>query len=1000
MKFDTAVPLAQGATGEVLKAWDNDSGRWVAIKILRHADAGWMVRMEREAAALKRLCHDHICPLLGTGTHRGLPCLYLQFIDGAPIDQALADADLNTRLKVLVDICAAIQYAHTADVLHRDLKPGNILVETRDDGQFHPYVVDFGLARSVSDATLTIDGQLLGTPGYMSPEQAAGRPATRQSDIYSLGVVAFELLSGCLPHRAESVAELLLQVVNFDAPSIRSVDPRLPETLNLVLHKCLERQPQLRYRSARDLHDELQACIRGRPVQAPRVGIAHRLKRRLIGSPRLAAAGLAGALGVLAAGAYGGYQQWRVQAVSEQVAALEQQISQAELNLRLIYTKPLHDVRAEVSEVVRPFQEPMNTSEPLLVRARLKAQGRLGFALGDHARVIESLSQALAAGAKDDLSKELLAHAHTDQYFQKLAVANRLRDVQRQSDAVQAAREAHLEPALALLRQLTHSTLSTTAALRARLEGNREEAVATLAVKPADEIWPLPRWHLAQKLIAEQALEQLRRGEIAGARRHLAEAGVLAIRATQYARSDPTSYRLRCSLLSLLASSAIVGDSVRTPDPASCDDLLTIDRDELENRLTAAAGFERLARLAHNQAQDPGPWLKRALEVLGDPEKASKAQALHRIGSLKFTAATWIGRTGEPSVSALEQAGVVLEKAYAANSSDPDLARELAALYAQMASAFYNERGADGDPLFAKSAALLRTTAQRWPDQASTLSRLAMTLSDQAYFRYARGVEAQALLAEAVTAAEQAARLRPDDVPTLAALARAAFTQMDYQILRGESPDVAGQIMERSYGRVISANPQRFASRFNQASGMANLADAWLSAGKSADALLGRLNARLDELYAMSDESQDLSYLQGMQHALAALAQIESGLPHESELSLAYQYLNQSTSLPLDGFLAWEKLAGLKLSVHRFAAQAEGFDVALFEVDLARLQEALEVHPKQHTLRALVSQLAQLGSAQSEINNVRQAQLAALAQQLLSQALEANPLLKTRFQQG
>ena len=190
------------------------------------------------------------------------------FVRGVTLDDWLTGQQLTRRdaAELCAKIADALHHAHEAGVVHRDLKPGNILI----DGDMEPHLVDFGLARrDVGEVTITLDGQVLGTPAYMSPEQARGEAhqADRRSDVYSLGVVLFQLLTGERPFRGNA-RMLVHQVINDEPPSPRKLNPHVALDLETITLKCLEKEPARRYQTALDVADELRRYLGGESIQS------------------------------------------------------------------------------------------------------------------------------------------------------------------------------------------------------------------------------------------------------------------------------------------------------------------------------------------------------------------------------------------------------------------------------------------------------------------------------------------------------------------------------------------------------------------------------------------------------------------------------------------------------------------------------------------------------------------------------------------------------------
>ncbi|MBN2477493.1 MAG: serine/threonine protein kinase [Pirellulales bacterium] len=323
-RFHLLSQLGSGAFGMVWKAHDTDLDRIVAIKVPRQEclDAGQVRRFLEEARACGRLKHPNIVSVYEARRHRQGVYIVAEFVSGQTLAERLEQGRPTAReaAELCRTIAEAMHYAHEAGVIHRDLKPSNILVD--DHGV--PHVADFGLAKLAADeATMTAEGQVLGTPGYMSPEQVQGdsRRVDRRTDVYALGVILFELLTGERPFRG-TVQRMIHQVIEAEAPRPRSLHGGVPRDLETICVKCLEKEPRRRYPSAKALADDLGRFLDGRPVKARPVRTCVRLWRwcrrnRLV-------AGLAWAVFlVLSAGLVAAGSQW---VRAERAAAREAQI--------------------------------------------------------------------------------------------------------------------------------------------------------------------------------------------------------------------------------------------------------------------------------------------------------------------------------------------------------------------------------------------------------------------------------------------------------------------------------------------------------------------------------------------------------------------------------------------------------------------------------------------------------------------------------------------------
>jgi WD40 repeat protein len=305
--------LGHGGMGVVYEAVHIALKRTVALKVILgagHAGAEHVARFRGEAESAARLQHANIVQIFEVGQRDGLPYFAMEFVSGGSLDKLLAGTPLAPRkAAALVEALArAMQFAHDHGIIHRDLKPGNVLLAP--DGT--PKIGDFGLAKRLDDVGhVTVSGAVMGTPCYMSPEQAAGRTAAigPLSDVYALGAILYEMLTGRPPFVGASSPETLLQVLSLEPLPPRRLLPQLPRDLETICLKCLEKKPERRYGSAKALADDLQRFLVGQPIVARPVAKLERAWKWTRRNPATAAA-YALALLLFVAGVVGASTAW------------------------------------------------------------------------------------------------------------------------------------------------------------------------------------------------------------------------------------------------------------------------------------------------------------------------------------------------------------------------------------------------------------------------------------------------------------------------------------------------------------------------------------------------------------------------------------------------------------------------------------------------------------------------------------------------------------------
>jgi thiol-disulfide isomerase/thioredoxin len=283
--------LGRGSMGVVYKARHVALGRLCALKMVLsggNASETELARFKTEREALARLQHPHIVGIYEVGQHQGQPFFSLELCPGGSLDRKvrgtpLVPAEAAQLVKALAE---AMHAAHSAGVVHRDLKPGNVLLTVNGT----PKVTDFGLARKLDDVGQTQTGAILGTPSYMAPEQAEGKKAVGPpADVYALGAILYDCLTGRPPFKAATTYDTILQVLNEEPVAPTLLSPKVPRDLETIALKCLRKEPDKRYASAQELADDLRRFLDGEPIRARRVGRVERAVKWARRSPTKAA---------------------------------------------------------------------------------------------------------------------------------------------------------------------------------------------------------------------------------------------------------------------------------------------------------------------------------------------------------------------------------------------------------------------------------------------------------------------------------------------------------------------------------------------------------------------------------------------------------------------------------------------------------------------------------------------------------------------------------------
>jgi serine/threonine-protein kinase len=267
-RYEVERELGKGAMGAVYLGKDPKISRTVAIKTMalsQEFEDDELVEVKerffREAETAGRLTHPNIVTIYDAGEEHDLAYIAMEFLKGSDLSQYIkADSLLPIKqvLSLIQRSAGGIDYAHQYNVVHRDIKPANIMWDPETDSL---KITDFGIAR-ITDSSKTKTGMVLGTPSYMSPEQLAGKKVTGQSDIFSLGVMLFQMVTGKLPFTGDSMATLMYKIANEKHPAPESINPKVPRCVTVIINRAMEKDVKKRYKRGKQMVDDINKCLK------------------------------------------------------------------------------------------------------------------------------------------------------------------------------------------------------------------------------------------------------------------------------------------------------------------------------------------------------------------------------------------------------------------------------------------------------------------------------------------------------------------------------------------------------------------------------------------------------------------------------------------------------------------------------------------------------------------------------------------------------------------
>ncbi|XXX81435.1 serine/threonine-protein kinase [Sorangium sp. So ce134] len=767
-RFEDFHLLGRGGMGVVYRARDLRLGRRVAIKLLA-ASAQADGSLLREARSQARLRHENVCEVHEAGVADHVPFLVMRYIDGPSLQEARGDLTLEEKVRAVRAVAAALHEAHRLGLVHRDVKPSNIMLERGEDGAYRPYLMDFGIAREAGESGHTLTGALLGTPAYMAPEQAAGRVRAldRRTDVYGLGATLYALLAGRPPFVGGAVMDVLRQALEADAPPLRTLDRHIPQDLEAVVMRCLEKEPGARYESARALGEDLQRFLDGDPVRARRASLGRRLAR-LARRHRAAVAGAAALL--LAALVVAGVFVRGRRAAAEQATLgreLGETVKEMELFLRGAHGMPLHDVERE-RDVVRAR---LRAVEARMAQAGESGRGPGEYALGrgllalqEPAAALERLRAAERAGYRSPGLDYAAGAALSELYRRGLEEARRIRNP-AQREARVAALEAELKaPAVQRLRAALGGAVEAIEApayaegLLALAEGRHEEALEKARAAFAGAPW----LHEAKKLEGDVLFAMGSRYRHDAAtfdfekmKGHFDRAAEAYGIAAEHGRSDPSVHAAACELWTQTMNAAGKHGASMRPS------------------------FER-ARQACGRAIAASP---------RSPEAYVKLSWVH--GCFAWWVASGM-QPGEDADAALDEAAARADEALA-RSPDDAMARYVAALVFRARAYHADHIGRDQGEALERAIQGYEAALQRDPAFLWALNELCVVHAERGRYESLRGLDPKGSFERAQARCDQVLSLDPGFGSARTSRLTTGFYEVEHLVRTGRSPEAAVQ---------------------------------------------------------------------------------------------------------------------------------------------------------------------------------------------------------------
>ncbi|MBK8791863.1 MAG: protein kinase [Holophaga sp.] len=786
-QFTNLQFVGEGGMGRIFKAFDPTLNRNVALKFLRWEDRNSISNLVREARSQAQVDHPNICRVYEVKEWHGLVYVVMQYIEGQTLDRVAPLLDLDEKLELMEKVADAIHTAHRQALIHRDLKPTNIMVERGPEGTFIPYVLDFGLARDLGKANETREGTIQGTAHYMAPEQARGDTTLieRRTDVYALGVTLYELFAGAPPFAEVAGMDCLVCILNEPIPSLRTRNPSLPADLQTIVMKCLEKDISHRYESARALGDDLRRFRNGEPILARPTSLGYRLGKFVLKYKTFVALGVA-ALAVVVVFAFLGLQARYTAASQAQWAQhFGQEAERIEALLRYVRLQPVHDIQGELATVqlrIRAIETELKGAPSLAQGPGHYALGRASLALGEISQAQVHLDRAWQTGFRAREVAYARGRTMGQIYARALDTARAIQDPRLRETRLQELEETLRAPAVALLQEGRGSLLDPPGfqeGLLARYDHRYDESLrlAKSALKGA------PWFYEALRL----------EGEVYLACARLEQDPVKTL-----AYLDKAGTSLQAAL------------TTAPSDPALWDLLSRRWWEEMVTRRRAGLAFQQ----PHQQLQEACANWQRLLPQAPDPEIRLARGELEAARAPRLDSAV-LPREKRLALPPLARALQRTETLLSRNPNHPDLLGALASGLQLRAYQDFN-RGKDPRADLARAISLLQRAMDEGTPAFELFEPFVASHWARVEFEKSQGRNPAPQVEEALKALQALAQRYPRVADFPGYLGGLQAELVDYQATHGLDPAVAAQRALRHLERASTLAPARFEFHFSR----------------------------------------------------------------------------------------------------------------------------------------------------------------------------------------
>jgi eukaryotic-like serine/threonine-protein kinase len=971
--YKIEVLLGQGGMGRVYKAFDPKLKRYVALKFVRTDNENLKKRFVREAKAQAQIEHDNVCKIFETGEVDGNPYIAMQLIQGEILTKILADLSIEQKVLIMEKIADAIQHAHRIGIIHRDIKPSNVIVERREDGSYRPFITDFGIAREISDPGMTATDVVVGTPSYMAPEQMTGHAVDRRTDVYGLGATMYYVFSGQPPFKGSGM-EILAKLSSEDPIPLSKTASSIPSDLDVIVSKCLEKDPLRRYDSAKALADDLRKYLDGEPILARRASFAYRIKKKIKKNKAVATILAITFVIIFALAMFSIFSYWRAANQVKIARQFSQSVESMDWIMRVAYMSPLHDIRKEKDQVRKEMKEIQN----MMDRSGAAAIGPGNFALGrgylslrnyDQARV--HLEKALNAGYQSKEVANALGITLGALYKDELSEVNRIKDKETRKKKLLEIEKNYRDPAVRYLKQssgLRTQSPELGEALLAYYEKNWDAALHLSRISIEKIPWLYEARMLEGDVFEQLGEESSQEGNFDLAKKKYKESAESYARAEEISRSNSELFKNQCTLFrGLLAVDTATGVDAKKDYESSadyCKKAILVDPEDASAYELSARTEWRHGETEYMSGQDPSSSFHAAIDFSQQALKLSpeNARIYLTIGTANNYLADFESDSGKDPTKYIKEAIKSLEFSVQKDSSSAVAYASLGHSYLSQAATVRGE--ASTIPL-QKAIDCYHKALEISPLHFGAQSNLANAYTSLGLIEKENGKDPTQYFEQSIKNFEKAIKINPNYWLIHTNLAAAYLEVVSYELDHGRdpTPKIEKALSECENGEKLKAGTPHAA--VNSAS--ANLYHAEYLLAQNKDPL--PLTQKVEQLLTPIIGVHFVEVFTGLSDAKKIEAQylVQKKQSPEAALKQSARYLNEAVKINAANPQVHKSMARLELIKADWLIQKGTSPDEVLKKAAESLNHALKLNPKFALAYAMLGEKA-LESAKWKIH--------------------------------